>query len=40
MLLPKTLGSSFLAGFWLDSVEKTGVVKVMQHNDELSKIQQ
>ena len=29
MFLPDTLGSSFLAGFWLDAAEKTGTVKVM-----------
>ena len=29
MLLPDTVGSSFLAGFWLDATKKTGTVKVM-----------
>ena len=29
MFLPDTLGSSFLAGFWLDAAEKTGTMKVM-----------
>ena len=40
MFLPETLGSSFLAGFWLDAAEKTGTVKVMQDRDALLKIQQ
>ena len=39
MFLPNTLGSSFLAGFWLDAAEKTGTVKVMQDKDELAQIQ-
>ena len=40
MFIPESLGSSFLAGFWLDAVEKTGTVKVTQDKDKLSKIQQ
>ena len=39
MFLPDTLGSLFLAGFWLDAAEKTGTVKVMQDKDELAQIQ-
>ena len=37
MFIPESLGSSFLAGFWLDAAEKTGTVKVMQDKDKLSK---
>ena len=39
MFLPDTLGSLFLARFWLDATEKTGTVKVMQDKDELAQIQ-
>ena len=40
MFLPDTLGSSFLAGLWLDAAEKTGTVHVLRDRDELLKIQQ
>ena len=40
MFIPESLGSSFLAGFWLDAVEKTGTAKVMYDKDELTKIQE
>ena len=38
MFLPESLGSSFLAGFWLDAIEKIGTVQVMQDKDKLQEI--
>ena len=38
MFLPESLGTSFLAGFWLDAVEKIGTVQVMQDKDKLQEI--
>ena len=38
MFLPESLGSSFLAGFWLDAAEKIGIVQVMQDKDKLQEI--
>ena len=39
MFLPDALGSLFLAGFWLDTTKKIGIVKVMQDKDEFAQIQ-
>ena len=38
MFLPESLGTSFLAGFWLDAAEKIGTVQVMQDKDKLQEI--
>ena len=40
MFLPESLGSSFLAGFWLDAAEKIGTVQVMQDKDKLREIKE
>ena len=40
MFLPESLGTSFLAGFWLDAAEKIGTVQVMQDKNKLQEIKE